>query len=147
MRWSKRWLALMGVAMATTFAPAQGADKETQKRAKAVSSYVVLCETISRIGIQVGVMLQRHPYDKALARYARDLGQLHARFMTNLKPPPGAEDLHRKFTQAVANFARSARARYEGDYPTARSFGDKCMKNFAESIEEVLKLKKRGVIP
>ena len=145
--WGRVAAALVAAGLAMTCGVARAADKEAQKRTKAVSSYVVLCETISRIGLQVGLMVQRHPFDRALARYARDLGQLHARFVTNLTPPPGAEDLHRKFSRAVVNFARSAKARYEGDYATARKFGDKCLADFREAVDEVLKLKKRGVIP
>jgi hypothetical protein len=118
-----------------------------KKQAKRVTSYVLLAETIARVGIQVGGMLDQHPYDRVLCRYARELGRLHARLFSELTAPPGAESLHRKFTEAIKGFAAAAEAYCAADYPTAAKHRQKCIREFNKSLIELIKMKQRGTIP
>lgn len=124
-----------------------GAADDPRKKAERVSSYVNLAETITRIGLQVGVVLEKHPYDKALCQYAKELGALHARAVARLTPPEGAEDLHARFKDAVTEFAQAADGYSSGDYPTARKHRETCVRDFNRALLEVLKLKREGVIP
>lgn len=124
-----------------------GASEDPKKKAERVSSYVVLADTITRIGLQVGGMLEKHPYDKALCQYAKELGALHAKAVLRLTPPEGAEDLHAAFKEAVLAFAQAADAHASGDYATGRRYREKCVKEFNKAILEVVKLRKEGVIP
>ncbi len=124
-----------------------GAADDTKKKAERVSSYVNLAETITRIGLQVGVMLEKYPYDKALCQYAKELGALHAKAILKLNPPEGAEDLHAVFKEAVLAFAQAADAQSSGDYAAGRRYREKCVKEFNRTLLEVFKLRKEGVIP
>ncbi|MBM4033273.1 MAG: hypothetical protein FJ291_16030 [Planctomycetes bacterium] len=124
-----------------------GAADEAKKKAERVSSYVTLAETITRIGLQVGVMLEKHPYDKALCQYAKELGALHARAILKLTPPEGAEGVHEAFKEAVTNFAFCTDAYASGDYPKARTHREKCVKEFNKTIVEIIKLRGSGAIP
>ena len=124
-----------------------GAADDARKKAQRVSSYVLVAETITRVGLQVGRMLETHPYDKALSRYARELGRLHAKLYAGLTPPPGADDLHRHFREAVAGFAKSAEAHCAADYAAARGHREKCLRDFTRALAEVVKLRREGTIP
>lgn len=124
-----------------------GATDDPKKKAERVSSYVNLAETITRIGLQVGVMLEKHPYDKALCQYAKELGALHAKAVARITPPEGAEGVHESFKEAVANFALTADALCSGDYTASRRYREKCVKEFNKTLLEVFKLRKEGVIP
>jgi len=139
------------VAALVVAAPSVGwggsAADERKKQAQKVTSYVTLAETIARVGVQVGGMLEKNPYDRPLARYARELGRLHAKLLTSLTPPEGAEDLHSKFTEAVKNFAKSAEAHCNADYAAAQSHGEKCLRDFNKALVELIKMKQRGVLP
>ena len=124
-----------------------GTAAEARKKAKRVTSYVVLAETIARVSGQVGGMVERHPYEKALATYARELGRLHAKLYAKLTPPEGAEKLHSEFQEAINEFATASDAHAAGDYRTAHKYRQKALRQFAKSLLEVLKLKKSGTIP
>ena len=124
-----------------------GTAAEARKRAKRVTSYVVLAETIARVSVQVGGMVERQPYDKALATYARELGRLHAKLYAKLTPPQGAEKLHKEFQEAISEFATASDAHAAGDYRTAHKYRQKAVRQFAKALLEVLKLKKNGTIP
>ncbi len=136
-----------GVVLLALCAVCRGAAEDPKKKAERVSSYVNLAETITRIGLQVGVMLEKHPYDRALCQYGKELGALHARAVARLTPPEGAEDLHAKFKEAVAEFALAADNYASGDYPAARKHRETCVRRFNESLLEVAKLRKEGIIP
>lgn len=138
---------LAAACVVSVSSPCRGADGDTRKKAERVSAYVTLAETITRVGLQVGGMLERHPYDRPLMVYARDLGRLHAKAMVNLTPPEGAEDVHRHFKEAVACFALAADAHCSGDFPTARTHREKCAREFNRALIEVIKLRKEGAIP
>jgi len=124
-----------------------GGTDDPKKKAERVSSYVNVAETITRIGLQVGVMLEKHPYDRALCQYAKELGALHAKAILRLTPPEGAEGVHESFKDAVANFALCTEAHSAGDFPTARRHREKCVKEFNKTLIEVIKLRQSGVIP
>ncbi len=138
--WVAVLLALGGVCRG-------GAADDPKKKAERVSSYVTLAETITRVGLQVGAMLEKHPYDRALCQYAKELGALHARAVARLTPPEGAEDLHAKFKDAVTEFAQAADGFASGDYSTARKHREACVRDFNRALLEVIKLRKDGVIP
>ena len=123
------------------------ATDDAKKKAERISSYVTLAETITRIGLQVGVMLEKHPYDKALCQYAKELGALHAKAVVRLTPPEGAEGVHESFKEAVASFALCTEAHAAGDFPKARTCRDKCVKEFNKTLFEVAKLRRSGAIP
>ena len=123
------------------------ATDDAKKKAERISSYVTLAETITRIGLQVGVMLEKHPYDKALSQYAKELGALHAKAIVRLTPPEGAEGVHDNFKEVVANFALCTEAHATGDFPKARTHRDTCVKEFNRTLFEVAKLRRSGVIP
>jgi hypothetical protein len=124
-----------------------GTAAEARKKAKRVTSYVVLAETIARVSVQVGGMVERNPYDKALATYARELARLHAKLYAKLTPPPGAEDLHKEVQEAINDFAAASDAHAAGNYRAAHKRRQKAVRQFAKSLLEVLKLKKDGTIP
>ena len=124
-----------------------GSAEGVRTKAKRVTSYVAFCETVGRVGIQVGGMVDRHPYDKALATYAREIGRLHVRLFDKLTPPEGAEALHKRFREAVAGFARSADAHYRTDYAEARKQRKDALAGFLKALGELAKLKRKGVIP
>ncbi|MBM4038064.1 MAG: hypothetical protein FJ290_06075 [Planctomycetes bacterium] len=137
----------MGLVCALAAVCRGEAPDDAKKKAERVSSYVNLAETITRIGLQVGGMLAKHPYDKALCQYAKELGALHAKAITRLTPPEGAEGVHDNFKEAVANFALCAEAHSAGDFPKARMHREKCVKEFNRTLLEVIKLRQSGVIP
>lgn len=124
-----------------------GAADDPKKKAERVSSYVTLAETITRIGLQVGGMLEKHPYDRALCQYAKELGALHAKAILRLTPPEGAEDVHACFKEAVVSFAQATDAQAAGDYAAGRRHREKCIKEFNKTIFEIIQLRKSGVIP
>ena len=124
-----------------------GEASEVRKNAKRVTSYIALCETVSRVGIQVGGMLDHHPYDKAMATYAREIGRLHVRFFNKLTPPAGAEGVHKRFTQSVLGFALAADAHYRADYAEARKQRKEAIDAFLRALGELRRLVRKGVIP
>jgi hypothetical protein len=136
-------VVLMGGAVPCGAASADAAREE----AKAATSYVLLAETISRVSLQVGGMLDRHPFDRALAYYARGLGRLHVRMYEKLTPPEPARILHRRFKEAVAEFAQMAEAHYKADYKTSRKHRERCVKDFLQALGELNRMKKRGLVP
>jgi hypothetical protein len=142
---------LLGVTLLLAIAAtrvAQGSDAdEARKKAQRVASYVCLAETVSRVGLQVGGMLALHPFDRALATYARELGRLHESFYAKLTPPEGAETLHKSFKEAVTGFAKSAEAHCATDYATARKWRDECLRDFTKALAEVAKLQQQGIVP
>ncbi|HPD16835.1 MAG TPA: hypothetical protein PLE19_17960 [Planctomycetota bacterium] len=140
------WLLVMGLLLSLGGARAGDAE-DAKKKAERISSYVNLAETISRVGIQVGAMLDKNPYDRALYQYAKELGALHAKAILKLTPPEGAEDLHSKFKEAVTEFALMADALCSGDFPAARKHREACGRDFGRALLEVVKLRKEGAIP
>ena len=120
---------------------------EARRKAKRAASYVLLAESICRVSLQVGGMTDRHPFDRALAAYARGIGGLHAKFLAKLTPPEGAEALHKRVTKAVNDFARMADAHYNADYPTARRHRERCVRDFTLGLVELNRMKRRGIIP
>jgi len=146
-RFSSAGCVWMGLVCTLAAVCRGGAADDPKKKAERVSSYVTLAETITRIGLQVGDMLDKHPYDKALCQYAKELGALHAKAVVRLTPPEGAEGVHDNFKEAVANFALCAEALAAGDYPKARMHREKCVKEFNRTLLEVFKLRQTGVIP
>jgi len=144
-----RWTLCVCVALAAGVCRGGTPDeaKDAKKKAERVASYVTLVETITRVGIQVGAMLEKHPFDRALGIYTRDLGRLHAKALGNLTPPEGAESLHEKFKDAVLAFARMGEAFCAGDYPTARKQREDCVRDFNRALLEAIRLKKEGVVP
>jgi len=139
----------MGAALTVAIpGGAQGATPaDARKKAQRASSYVRLAETITRVSLQVAGMLSKHPYDRALCAYARELGWVHARLYAKLSPPQGTEKLHRRFKQAVARFSKAADAHSAADYPTARKNWEKCIAEFTKALGELVKMKRQGVIP
>jgi len=145
---ARKLFPLLAAALALASGVCRGAEPaDAKKKAQRVTSYVNVVETMARVGIQVGWMLERNPYDRALSQYATELGALHVRAMGKLTPPEGAEALHRRFKKAVTEFALTAAAFRSGDYPGARKHGEACRRAFNLSILEVQKLRKKGVIP
>jgi len=145
-RWIHLGVACAAVVLASTPARAGDAD-EAKKRAQRISSYVVLTGAIARVGLQVNGMLEKHPYEQPLARYARELSRLHAKLFAGLTPPPGAEGLHKDFKRAVAGFAKAADAHCDGDYAAANKHRRACLRDFTRALAEVVKLKQEGAIP
>ncbi|MFW6161987.1 MAG: hypothetical protein ACODAJ_04410 [Planctomycetota bacterium] len=141
--------ALLSAAVA--FAGASSTREEgpdtLRKRAQAVSSYIVFCETVARVGLQVGGMVERNPYEKPLVVYARELTRLHVRLYSKLTPPPGAETLHQRFKAAVEGAARAAKAHAKADYATAQKHRKQALGDFLKAIAEINRLKKTGTIP
>jgi len=135
------------LALAVARGSHAGQQEDPKKKAQRVTSYVLLAEAITRVGIQVGAMLDQHPYDPALTRYARDLGRLHAKAIEKLTPPEGAEALHESFKAAVLDFSKAAEAYCAADYTTARRHRDACVRDFTKALAEVAKLKREGAIP
>lgn len=143
---TRLWLLVGCLALAPGAVRAGDAD-EAKKKAERITSYVNLAETISRVGIQVGAMLDKTPYDRALYQYAKELGALHAKAILKLTPPEGAENLHAKFKDAVTEFASMADALCSGDFPGARKHREACVRDFNRALLEVVKLRKEGAIP
>jgi hypothetical protein len=124
-----------------------GEANEARKKAERVASYVCLAETVARVGLQVGGMLAQHPFDRALSTYARELGRLHESFYAKLAPPEGAEDLHRRFKEAVTSFTKAAEAHCAADYAAARKWRDENTRDFLKALVELAKLQKEGIVP
>ena len=124
-----------------------GEEEDPKKKAERVTSYVLLAETITRVGMEVGGMLDKHPYERPLCQYAKELGALHAKAILKHTPPKGAAGIHACFKEAVTSFALAADAQSDGDYPAARRHRERCVKQFAKTLLEVIKLRKEGVIP
>ena len=118
-----------------------------RKKAQRVSSYITFCETIARVGIQVGGMVEHHPYDKALITYARELSRLHGRLYSKLTPPQGAETLHKHFKAAVEGSAKAADAHYKADYAAGHKYRKEAVGDFLKALVEINKLKRKGAIP
>lgn len=122
-------------------------EESTRKDAAKVTSYVLLAETVTRVSLQVGDMLRLHPQDRAVAAYAKELGRLNATIYAKLKPPKGAEILHKRFGSSVENFGLMADAYAKADYKTAAQHRIKCVEEFTKSLEELIRMKKRGIMP
>ena len=143
-----RWAAgMLAVSLAALGATPDETPDETRKKAKRVSSYIAFCETVGRVGIQVGGMAEHHPYDKAVVTYAREISRLHARLFEKLTPPEGAETLHKRFKEAVTEFAKAAEAHYQADYSAAHKHRQKAVRDFIRALAEIGKLRRKGTIP
>ena len=141
-------LAVLAGLAAGPWARAQDTDPdEARKNAQRVTSYITFCETVGRVGIQVGGMVEHSPYDKALITYARELGRLHVRLYDKLTPPEGAEALHKHFKAAITEFALAADAHYRADYAEGHKHRKEAVGEFLKVIVEINKLKKKGTIP
>jgi hypothetical protein len=139
---------LCGTALlASPLAAAGESPDEIRKKAQRVNAYIALSETVGRVGIQVGGMLEHHPYEKALSIYARDIARLHHELFQKLTPPEGAEKLHKRMQDAVANFARAANAPYKADYAASNQYGKEAAGDFLQAIAEIGRLRRKGVIP
>jgi hypothetical protein len=139
---------LLGLALARGAAfAAEESPEEIRKKAKRVASYIALCETVGRVGIQVGGMLEHHPYEKAMSIYARDIARLHHQLFQKLPPPEGAEKLHKRMQDAIEAFARSADAHYKADYATSNKYRKEAMQEFLKAIAEVGRMRRDGTIP
>jgi hypothetical protein len=137
----------LGLAALITRAAAAETRDEAIKKAQRATSYVLLAETVARTSIQAGGMLDRQPFDKAIAFYARGLGRLHVQLFEKLTPPEGTEGLHKQVKEAVDEFALCTEAHYNADYPTARKHRERCVKEFLQALGALAKLKHEGVIP
>lgn len=139
------------LAAATLLAGAATAAEETpdelRKKAKRVSSYITLCETLGRVTIQVGGMLENNPYDKAVSIYARDISRLHLQFFQKLTPPEGAEMLHKRVKEAIEEFARAADAHAKADYAEGHKRRQKAIQEFLKAIAEIGRMRRKGTIP
>ncbi|MBL7224468.1 MAG: hypothetical protein ISS72_11515 [Candidatus Brocadiae bacterium] len=120
---------------------------EARKKAKRVTSYITFCETVGRVGIQVGGMVEHNPYDKALITYAREIGRLHVRLYSKLTPPEGAETIHKHFKEAITEFAKAAEAHSSADYATGHKHRKQAIADFLKAIAEINKLRRKGTIP
>ena len=118
----------------------------TRKQAQRVSSYIFFCETVARVGIQVGGMVETHPYDRALVTYSRELSRLHLRLYSKLTPPQGAEMLHKRFKAAIEGAAKAAEAHHKADYATAHKQRAEAAGDFLKALVEIHSLKKKGTI-
>jgi hypothetical protein len=139
--------ATLAASLAALGATTDETPDETRKKAKRVSSYIAFCETVGRVGIQVGGMAEHHPYDKAVVTYVREISRLHARLFAKLTPPEGAETLHKRVKDAVTEFAKAAEAHYQADYSTAHKHRQKALHDFVRALAEIGKLRRNGTIP
>jgi hypothetical protein len=147
-RWLARAAAAAVAAVLGLAAPGRGGTAdEARKKAERATSYVLLAETVTRTSLQTAGMLDRQPFDKALAFYARGLGRLHVQLYEKLTPPEGTEGLHKQVQEAVDEFALMAEAHYSADYPTSRKHRENCVKEFLQALAELQKLKRQGVVP
>jgi len=137
----------IALAVVLTLPVGAGAAEATRKEAAKVTSYVLLCETITRVSLQVADMLRLHPQDRAVAAYAKEMGRLNAKIYAKLTPPKGTEILHKRFGSSVANFAKMAEAYAGGDYEAAAKHRIKCREEFTKSLQELMRMKKRGIMP
>jgi len=135
-------MVLSGAATAAEETP-----DELRKKARRVTSYITLCETIGRVAIQVGGMLGNNPYDKAVTIYARDLSRLHLQFFQKLTPPEGAEALHKRVKEAIEEFASAADAHYKADYAEGHKHRKNAIQQFLKAIAEIAKMRRKGTIP
>ena len=140
-------LLAAATALASASSTREPDPDAVRKKAQRVSSYIVFCETVARVGIQVGAMVEHHPHDKALVTYARELSRLHLRLYNKLSPPEGAETLHQRAKAAIEGAAVAADAHYKADYATARKQRKEAAGEFLKAIVEINKLKKSGAIP
>ncbi len=124
-----------------------GAAETSRKDAAKVTSYVHLCETITRVSLQVADMLRLHPQDRAVAAYAKEMGRLNATIYAKLKPPAGTEILHKRFGSSVENFGKMANAYAAAKFDEAAKYRIKCREDFTKSLQELIRMKKRGIMP
>jgi hypothetical protein len=141
-------VALACVSVVALAAPHHARGEEsTRKDAAKVTSYVLLAETVARVSLQVGDMLRLHPQDRAVAAYAKEMGRLNATIYAKLKPPKGTEILHKRFGSSVENFGLMADAYAKADYKAAARHRIKCVEEFTKSLQELIRMKKRGIMP
>ena len=139
---------LFGLAAGATAAGTQDIDPdEARKKAKRITSYITFCETVGRVGIQVGGMVEHNPYDKALITYAREIGRLHVRLYSKLTPPEGAENIHKHFKDAITEFAKAAECHYKADYAAGHKHRKQAMAEFLKTVAEIGKARRKGTIP
>jgi hypothetical protein len=138
---------LAGTLLSAARAGYGGEDDEARKKAERVASYVCLAETVSRVGLQVGAMLDAHPQDRALTTYAQELARLHENLYAKLTPPEGAEVLHKKFRDALTNFSKAAEGYAAADYTSAAKYRGECIRDFNAALVQVIKMKQRGALP
>ncbi len=139
----------LSIVLAVVLALPVAADaaETSRKDAAKVTPYVLLCETITRVSLQVADMLRLHPQDRAVAAYAKEMGRLNAKIYAKLVPPKGAEILHKRFGSSVSSFGKMGEAYAAGDYSGAAKHRIKCREEFAKSLQELIRMKKRGIMP
>jgi len=123
------------------------AESAEQNEAEAISEYCHVCEAASRIGIQLIIMLAKHPYEDALAGYAEKIAEANVYIFKRLRCPPGAEAVKERFGKAVLAFEKAVALHRKGKYKESDEAGAECRTEFWAAVAEIQKLRKDGVIP